>query len=379
MSRFSPGIAPTANRPLDFSPLSNALDSIEKRRSDKRREEIEDADLQLKIRGAGGRPTEPDAAAPFDPSGGRAQHGGLDRAIDAMHSGIAPARTAMMPPPTQRRPMAPSNQFVYPLPEPTVTPGYEDTGTDGRGGHMRVELGGAHSPALSHMPASSGRSVADYLRPYKMSIRGQEYEFDPMQPARVKAAQTGIEDDAEIERMRGLGMSSEEISRSKYPDRSFTFPERRELKEMDLASRSALNTQRERISRLRLRLEERKIGMLEAARNNTADYAQQRIAYLRDRLAFDKAYGEASLAMREYGIDAGQLGRADRDTMDDDALVEAEREIASARKRAQDAGKPLRQGAGAGAATGAPNAAPRTQPARDSVSTKKTPANPYRR
>lgn len=348
MFRFSPRVVPEAPRRLDFSPLGQALDRIDQRRERRDQRRRDDEDRQFRIRQAGGRPV---AEAEELRRGDT-----LDRLLDQPLPSVSQLG---------ERGGAYTGPSTAGTPGASYDPYGEPTGVGG------VELGGRRGGASARMVTTSGRSLSEYLQPYRMSFGGAEYEFDPLHAARAKAAETGFEEDAEIARMRGLGMNPQQISRAKYPDRSLTFPERRELKELDIAGRAEVERNRAIVTAARLRLEERRVAMLEAARNNSADYANQRMMYLRAKQESDEAIARARLAMQEYGITAGTLGRMDPDMMDDEALQEAEAAIAAARKRAQDAQKPL---APKGTQTPAPKPA---APVRRDTTRRPPPRNPY--
>lgn len=353
MSRFGPSVLPSGGRALDFSSLSDALDRMGSRRSRRRAEETQDADLQLRIRGAGGRPVAEATRMRMD-QGRRSGERGLDELLTPESRGVGRA-----PQPGG-------------LPDVGLTPSDPYAGETGAG---RTELGGVRSGASSRMVTTTGTNVAEYLRPYRMNIRGEEYEFDPMHSARVKAAETQFEEDAEIGRMRGLGMNDEQIHRAKYPDKSLTFPERRELKGMDIAGRAEVTRQRTMLGERRLRLEERRLRMLEAAENNDARYAEERMAYLREKLAFEEEAAKARLSMSDYGIEASLYRDLDRLMEDDETLAEADARLAAARARMRAAGQEFGnrpRGTTPAPARGAATATPRD-------STRARPQNPYRR
>lgn len=366
MFRFSPRVVPEPPRRLDFSPLGNALDRMNARREQREQRRLAQEDRALRIRQAGGRPV---AEAEELRRGDT-----LDRLLDTPLpevSQIGERGGAYSGPSSTPRAHIRANAYLGggASAPASYDPYAEPTGVGG------VELGGARGGASARMVTTSGRSLSEYLQPYRLTLGGTEYEFDPLHAARTKAAEQGFEEDAEIQRMRGLGMSPQQIARSKYPDRSLTFPERRELKELDAASRAEVQRQRAIVTAAQLRLEERRIAMLEAARKNSADYANQRMLYLREKKATDDAIAMARLRMDEYQITAGTLGRQDPDLMDDEALREAEALIAATRRRAQ--GATDRAGRVV-SPTPPPAAPPVPAPAPSDTTRRRAPANPYR-
>lgn len=367
MSRFSPTVAPVARRPIDFSPLSEAFSGIDASRDRRRAEEISDADLALRIRAAGGVPSD--------------QFGDTDRVTNTFARPRMPGPTSapIKLPSTPGPETGIAGAIDSRIPGVGMTPSadpYADVHTDGRGGGS-VELGGGRSPATRNMVTASGSPLAAYMRPYSMTIRGTNYTFDPMHQARVKAAEQDFEDQHTIDTMRRLGADDHQILRSLYPDRSYTADDRREHDRMNIAARYGIEQMRAKDRQAALGLRQAEINLKSVANDQRSDELSLRRAYLEyltAREARESAKNEVDAALREYGIEANTLPRSPVDQMmlDPDELAQIKARIEAAGRRARSAVSGMDQPRLT--PPGTPPAAPTPAPA----APRSRPANPYR-